>query len=119
MIFKSEVSLGDLIAAGSFLVTAAALFITLYQLRLDAARKRDEFRVMALMKQLDTLTRIQAMSDDRRKAAWAAIALAPGGPGPDSSIEKAIAIQVGYLDVIANSKKIPTIPTYGRGGPIY
>ena len=113
MTFKLEVSLGDLIAAGSLLVAAFALFLTLYQLRRDAARKRAEFTAMALMAQLDTLIQIQAMPDDRRQAAWTAIASASGGPGLNSSIEKAIAIQVRYLDEIAQGKEITTIPTYG------
>jgi len=113
MTFKSEISLGDVVAAASFLVAALALFLTLYQLRRDAARKRAEFAVTALMAQLNTLTQIQAMTDDRRRTAWMAIASAPGGPGPDSSIEHAIAIQMLYLDRFGQGEEIKIIPTYG------
>jgi hypothetical protein len=114
MTFKPEISLGDLIAAASFLVAALALFLTLYQLRRDAARKRAEFRVTALIAQLNVLTQIQAMPDDRRREAWEKIASASGGPGAASPIEKAIATQMQFLDQIAQSKEVPIIPTYER-----
>jgi hypothetical protein len=43
MTFKSEISLGDIIAAAGFLVAALGLFLTLCQLRRDSVRKRAEF----------------------------------------------------------------------------
>jgi len=114
MIFKSEVSLGDVISAASFLVAALALFLTLYQLRRDAVRKRAEFTALALMAQLGTLIQIQTMPDERKRATWQAIALARGGPGLDVPIEQAIATQIEYLDRLAQVEEITTIPTYGR-----
>lgn len=41
--FKSEISLGDIVAAASFLVAAVGLFLTFFQLRVDSVRKRAEF----------------------------------------------------------------------------
>jgi hypothetical protein len=87
--------------------------MTLYQLRPDAIRKRAEITASALTAQLATLVQIQAMPNDRKQSTWDAIASAPGGPGQGSSIERAIAIQIQYLDRIANGKKITNIPTYG------
>lgn len=113
MIFKPEVSLGDVISAASFLVATLALFLTLYQLRRDAVRKRVEFTASALIAQLGTLIQIQAMSDERKCATWGAIASAQGGPVPEFPIEEAIAIQIGYLDRLAQGEEITTIPTYG------
>jgi hypothetical protein len=112
MTFNPEVRLGDLISAGSFLVAALALFLTLFQLRRDASSKRAEFTVTALMAELSTLTQIQAMPNDRRHSAWVAIASAPGGPGAEFPIEQAIAKHVQYLDEIGHGKEITSIPTY-------
>mgnify|MGYP001098251351 CR=1 FL=1 len=113
MTFKPEISLGDVISAGSFLVAAVALFLTLYQLRRDAVRKRVEFTVSALTAQLATLIQIQAMPDERKQATWDAIASAPGGPGKGFPVERAIAIQIQYLDQVAQGEEITGIPTYG------
>jgi|GEM_PF-1639579 len=114
MTFKPEISLGDVISAASFLLAALALFLTLYQLRADAVHKRAEFTASALIAQLGTLIQIQGMPDDRKDATWRAIALAPGGPGAGFPVERAIAIQIEYLDRLAKGENIITIPTYGR-----
>ena len=45
MIFKPEISVGDLIAVAGFLIAAVGLFLTLMQLRRDPIRKRAEFIV--------------------------------------------------------------------------
>ncbi len=89
------------------------MFLTLYQFRRDAVRKRVEFTVSALKAQLYTLIQIQAMPDERRQETWAAIASAPGGSGQAFPIEQAIAIQIRYLDRLAQGGEITNIPTYG------
>jgi hypothetical protein len=43
--FKSEISLGDIIAAAGFIIAAIGLLLTLCQLRTDSKRKRAEFIV--------------------------------------------------------------------------
>lgn len=43
--FTGEIRLGDLIAAGSFLIAAVGLFLNWWQLRLGGIRKRAEFIV--------------------------------------------------------------------------
>lgn len=118
MTLSQQVTVGDLIAAASFVIAAIALFLTLYQLRKDARRKQAELTALALTAQLGTLIQIQGMPEDKRKAAWGAIASAPGGPGKGKQIEEAIATQIGYLDRIANGELVTTIPTYGRKGSI-
>jgi hypothetical protein len=45
LIFKPEISVGDIIAALGFVIAALALFLTLWQLRRDSVRKRAEFIV--------------------------------------------------------------------------
>jgi hypothetical protein len=45
MTIKPDISLGDIIAAASFLIAALGLFLTLFQLRRDSVRKRAEFIV--------------------------------------------------------------------------
>lgn len=115
---------GDMFGAFNALVTAfgfAGLLYTIHLQRHDIQQQTRAIRhqelTAALTAQLDTLIQIQAMPDDRRSAAWIAIASAPGGPGRDFSIEQAIAIQIQYLDRLAQGEDMTIIPTYGRRRP--
>ena len=110
MTFNPEVSLGDIIQCGSFLVASLAVVLALLKFHRDARRTQRELTATALTAQLETLVQIQAMPEDKKNAAWKAIANAPGGPGDDSLIEEAIAIQVQILDQLAQGKedKLPT-----------
>jgi hypothetical protein len=69
----------------------------------------------ALSAQLNTLVQIYQMPESERNRVWAVIAAAPGGP-KNVSIERAIAIQIGYLDDLAMGKDIKNIRTYGASG---
>ena len=115
---------GDMFGAFNALITAtgfAGLLYTIHLQRHDVQQQTRALRhqelMTALTAQLNTLIQIQAMPDDKRHAAWEAIASAPGGPGQDFPIERAIAIQVQYLDRLAQGEEISTIPTYGLEKP--
>ncbi len=88
MTFNPEVSLGDIIQCGSFLVASLAVVLALLKFHRDARRTQRELTATALTAQLETLVQIQAMPEDKKNAAWKAIANAPGGPGDDSLIEE-------------------------------
>ena len=112
---------GDMFGAFNALITAFGFAGLLYTLHLqrhdkqqqDAATRRRE-QMAALTAQLGTLIQIQGLPDDRRMATWEAICGAEGGPPVGSAIERAIAIQIQFIDRLAQGEDISIIPTYGR-----
>ncbi|HMN07019.1 MAG TPA: hypothetical protein PKD45_14990 [Flavobacteriales bacterium] len=111
---------GDSFGGIAALATALAFAGLLYTIQLQ--RREMEVQVKAIRKaelqsaltaQFHVLIQIQGMENtERRDATWRAICEAPGGPGIGSSIERAIAIQIGYLDRLANGEDVDQIPTY-------
>jgi hypothetical protein len=111
---------GDMFGAFTALITALGFAGLLYGIHLqrgDIQRQTKTIRtqdlIATLTAQIATLVQIQAMPDERRDAVWKAIASAPGGPGANFPIERAIAIQIEYLDHLAQGEDITVIPTYG------
>ena len=105
---------GDMFGALNALFTACAFAAIIYGIRLEyKASLRQELHT-ALSAQLDTLVQLYAMPEAQRAPVWRAIIAAPGGPGEDFPIERAIANQIGYMDRLMAGEDLGFVPTYGR-----
>ena len=88
---------GDMFGAFNALFTASAFAAIIYGIRLEyKASLRQELHT-ALSAQLDTLVQLYAMPEAQRARVWRAIIAAPGDPGEDFPIERAIANQIDYM----------------------
>ena len=105
---------GDMFGAFNALFTACAFAAIIYGIRLEyKASLRQELH-SALSAQLDTLVQLYAMPEAQRAPVWRAIIAAPGGPGEDFPIERAIANQIDYMDRLMTGEDLGFVPTYGR-----
>jgi hypothetical protein len=104
MTFKSEISLGDIVASASFLVAAVGLFMTAWQLRRESIRKRAEFIVSFLS---------QFRSDAETSRMFYQLEYAEGFHyGPDfhgSDEERHLDRLLGYFERIAALYKMGVI----------
>jgi len=89
---------GDMFGAFNALFTACAFAAVMHGIRLEyKASLRQELH-SALSAQLDTLVQLYAMPETQRAPAWRAIISAPGRPGEDLPIERAISNQIDYME---------------------
>ena len=105
---------GDMFGALTALFNACAFAALIYGIRLEYKAFRRQELHSALSAQLDSLIQLYTLADRQRTAAWRAIATAPGGPGEDYTLEKAIALQVTFLDRLMAGEDIKAVPNYGR-----
>lgn len=113
---------GDMFGAFTALVTAlgfAGILYTIGLQRRDIQNQtiaiRQQETTSALTAQLNTLLQIQALPAAAKRSTWEAIAEENrGGPGADYPIEKAIALQVQFLDRIAQGKQRHPLPTFTK-----
>jgi hypothetical protein len=85
-----------------------------YGIRLEYKAFRRQELHSALSAQLDTLIELASKPEADRVRVWRAIVTAPGGPGEDFSIERAIAVQIAAIDKILAGEDVEAVPTYGR-----
>lgn len=105
---------GDMFGAFNALFTACAFAAVTYGIRLEyKASLRQELH-SALSAQLDTLVQLYALPEAQRAPVWRAIVAAPGGPGEDFPIERAIANQIDFMDRLMAGEEMGLVPTYGR-----
>jgi hypothetical protein len=105
---------GDMFGALNALFTACAFAALIYSIRLEyKASLRQELH-SALSAQLDTLVQLYALPEAQHAPVWKAILAARGGPSEDFPIEKAIALQIEYMDRLMSGEDIGSVPTYGR-----
>ena len=105
---------GDMFGAFNALFTACAFAAIIYGIRLEYKTSRRQELHTALSAQLDTLVQLYAMPEAQRAPVWRAIIAAPGGPGEDFPIERAIANQIDYMDRLMAGEDLGFVPTYGR-----
>ena len=112
--WDSRGKFGDMFGAFNALFTACAFAAIIFGIRLEyKASLRQELH-SALSAQLDTLVQLYAMPEAQRAPVWRAIISAPGGPGDDFPIERAIANQIDYMDRLMAGEDLGFVPTYGR-----
>ena len=68
----------------------------------------------ALSARLDTLVQLCAKPETQRAPVWLAIIGAPGRPGEDLPIDRAIANQIDYMERLMAGEDLGFVPTYGR-----
>ena len=105
---------GDMFGAFNALFTACAFAAIIYGIRLEYKTSRRQELHTALSAQLDTLVQLYAMPEAQRAPVWRAIIAAPGGPGEDFPIERAIANQIDYMERLMAGEDLGFVPTYGR-----
>jgi hypothetical protein len=105
---------GDMFGALNALFTACAFAALLWGIRLEyKAFRRQELHTV-LSAQLDSLVQLAALPDPQRAQIWRAIVNAPGGPGDSYTIERAIGVQIAYIDRLMTGEDPGIVPTYGR-----
>src|SRR5687767_11372592 len=105
---------GDMFGAFNALFTACAFAALLYGIRLEYKAFRRQELHSALSAQLDTLVELHTRPATERDPVWRAIVTAPGGPGEDFPIERAIAVQIEAHDRLLAGEDLDAVPTYGR-----
>lgn len=105
---------GDMFGAFNALFTAGAFAALVYGIRLEYKAFRRQELHSALSAQLDTLVQLCAMPEEQRAPVWRAIIGARGGPGEDFPVERAIAMQIDYMDRLMAGEDLDFVPTYGR-----
>jgi hypothetical protein len=105
---------GDMFGGFNALFTACAFAAIIFGIRLEyKASLRQELHT-ALSAQLDTLVQLYAMPEAQRAPVWRAIITAPGGPGENFPIERAIANHIDYMDRLMAGEDLDFVPIYGR-----
>ena len=105
---------GDMFGAFNALFTACAFAAIIYGIRLEHKSALRQELHSALSAQLDTLVQLYALPEPQRTPVWRAIIAAPGGPGENFPIERAIANQIDYMDRLMAGEELRFVPTYGR-----
>jgi hypothetical protein len=105
---------GDMFGAFNALFTACAFAALIYGIRLEYKAFRRQELHSALSAQLDTLVQLCAMPEAQRAPVWRTISAARGSSGEDFPIERAIAMQIDYMDRLMAGEDLDFVPIYGR-----